>query len=101
MAKNNSLYTKGSEWRKWDLHIHPKTYGGSYDNFIDNINKSEAEVVGINAYSTIKGYEAIVSKHIDKIQKVLFPVIEFRMKNILLDKNDSRLKSGIRFNFHI
>ena len=101
MAKNNSLYTKGSEWRKWDLHIHPKTYGGSYDNFIYNINKSEAEVVGINAYSTIKGYEAIVSKHIDKIQKVLFPVIEFRMRNILLDKNDSRLKSGIRFNFHI
>jgi len=100
--KQNVLYPKGSEWRKWDLHVHsPKTYGGSYDDFINNINNSEAEVIGINDYSTIEGYEKIISKYRDKIKKILFPVIEFRMNNILLDKNDPRLKKGIKFNFHI
>jgi len=100
--KQNVLYPKGSEWRKWDLHVHsPKTYGGSYDDFINNINNSEAEVIGINDYSTIEGYEKIISKYRDKVKKILFPVIEFRMNNILLDKDDPRLKKGIRFNFHI
>ena len=100
--KQNVLYPKGSEWRKWDLHVHsPKTYGGSYDDFINNINNSEAEVIGINDYSTIEGYEKIISKYRDKVKKILFPVIEFRMNNILLDKDDLQLKKGIRFNFHI
>jgi len=100
--KQNVLYPKGSEWRKWDLHVHsPKTYDGSYDDFINNINNSEAEVIGINDYSTIEGYEKIISKYRDKVKKILFPVIEFRMNNILLDKDDPRLKKGIRFNFHI
>ena len=100
--KQNVLYPKGSEWRKWDLHVHsPKTYDGSYDDFINNINNSEAEVIGINDYSTIEGYEKIISKYRDKVKKILFPVIEFRMNNILLDKDDLQLKKGIRFNFHI
>jgi len=102
MSKNNFLYPKGSEWRKWDLHIHsPKTYGGSYDDFVNNINNSEADVIGINDYSTIEGYEKIISEYSNKVKKILFPVIEFRMNNILLDKDDLRLKKGIRFNFHI
>jgi len=100
--KQSLLYPKGSEWRKWDLHVHsPKTYGGSYDDFINNINNSEAEVIGINDYSTIEGSEEIISKYRDKVKKILFPVIEFRMNNILLDKDDPRLKKGVRFNFHI
>jgi len=100
--EQNVLYPKGSEWRKWDLHVHsPKTYGGSYDDFINNINNSEAEVIGINDYSTIEGYEEIISKYRDKVKKILFPTIEFRMNNILLDKDDVRLKKGTRFNFHI
>jgi len=97
--KQNLLYLKGSEWKKWDLHVHsPKTYGGSYDDFINNITNSEAEVIGINDYSTIEGYEEIISKYRDKVKKILFPVIEFRMNNILVDKSG---RKGIRFNFHI
>lgn len=100
--EQNVLYPKGSEWRKWDLHVHsPKTYGGSYDDFINNINNSEVEVIGINDYSTIAGYEEIISKYRDKVKKILFPIIEFRMHNILLDKDDPGVKKGVRFNFHI
>ena len=99
---NNTNDPRGSSWRKWDLHVHlPKTYGGSYIDFIRNINNSEAEVIGINNYSAIEGYEKIVSNYKDKLRKPLFPVIEFRMSNILLDKDDPRLKKGTRFNFHI
>jgi len=102
MSQNNFPYPKGSEWRKWDLHVHsPKTYGGFYNDFINNINNSEAEVIGINDYSTIEGYGKIISQYGDNVKKILFPVIEFRMNNILLDKDYPRLNRGIRFNFHI
>ena len=39
-------YNKGSEWRKWDLHIHTpysiyQNYGGtgSFDKFIDALER--------------------------------------------------------------
>lgn len=94
-------YLRGSEWRKWDLHVHtPYSYGGNYKKFVTNLEKSSADVVGINDYCSISGYEKILND--DSIKnKVLFPCIEFRMNNIILDKNDLRAKKGIRINFHI
>jgi len=100
--QNNKIMYRGSEWRKWDLHIHsPATYGGSYDEFAKNLSISEAEVIGINDYCTIKGYEQVISKSGKTGDKILFPVIEFRMNNMVLDKNDPRLNSGPLINFHI
>ena len=100
--QNNKLIYRGSEWRKWDLHIHsPATYGGSYDEFVKNLSTSEAEVIGINDYCTIEGYEQVISKSDKTGEKILFPVIEFRMNNMVLNKNDPRLNSGPRINFHI
>jgi len=100
--RNNKIIYRGSQWRKWDLHVHsPVTYGGSYDEFVKNLNTSEAEVIGINDYCTIEGYEKVISKSGGTGNKILFPVIEFRMNNMVLDKNDPRLKSGPRINFHI
>ncbi len=94
-------YLRGSEWRKWDLHVHtPYSYGGNYKKFVTNLEKSSADVVGINDYCSISGYEKILND--DSIKnKVLFPCIEFRMNNIILDKNDLRAKKGIMINFHI
>ncbi|PKP59852.1 hypothetical protein CVT91_06095 [Candidatus Atribacteria bacterium HGW-Atribacteria-1] len=101
-TQNNKVIYRGSEWRKWDLHIHsPATYGGSYDEFVKNLNTSEAEVIGINDYCTIEGYEQVISKSDKTGDKILFPVIEFRMNNMVLNKNDPRLNSGPRINFHI
>ncbi len=97
---SNSKYPRGSEWRKWDLHVHsPASFGGEdYSNFVENINNSEAEVIGINDYCTLSGYERLLDFN---LKKTLFPVVEFRMNNMVLDKNDARLKSGVKINFHI
>ena len=71
MKTNNFLYPKGSEWRKWDLHVHsPKTYGGDYNEFVKNINDSEAEVIGINDYCTIEGYENVINNQ--NLKKLFF-----------------------------
>lgn len=98
----NTLFSRGSEWRKWDLHVHsPASYGGNYEIFVENINHSEADVIGINDYCTIEGYYQVRFKSNTKLQKPIFPVVEFRMNNIVLDKSDLRLKKGARINFHI
>jgi ABC-type lipoprotein export system ATPase subunit len=91
---------KGSIWRKWDLHVHsPASYNykGTYEQFIEQIEKSDCSVVGINDYCSVEGYKQFKIKNPDS-SKVVFPVVEFRMHNALLDKN---LKGGKRINFHI
>jgi ABC-type lipoprotein export system ATPase subunit len=94
--------TRGSIWRIWDLHVHsPASYGGSYEEFIQNASKSEADVIGINDYSTIQGYKEIL--HRGGIpNKIIFPVVEFRMHNIVANrKNIDPTKAGTKINFHI
>lgn len=91
----------GTTWKKWDLHVHsPATYGGEFMTFIANLEKSEADVIGINDYCTIAGYEAVATAGGAK-NKTILPVVEFRMNTIVLDKNDPQSKSGVRLNFHI
>jgi energy-coupling factor transporter ATP-binding protein EcfA2 len=91
-------HNKGSIWRIWDLHVHsPATYGGEYQTFIDNAKVSKASVIGVNDYCTLKGYEEIV-KLGGIPNKVIFPVVEFRMNNLLTTKKNP---NGVRINFHI
>lgn len=56
---------RGSEWRKWDLHIHtPGTakndhYGNSdevWEQYIDALEKSDVTVFGITDYFSISNY---------------------------------------------
>lgn len=62
-------FPKGSEWRRWDLHVHtPASYNSRYrdwDQFLKEIKAKAIEhdvhVVGINDYFTIDGYEKILS----------------------------------------
>jgi len=82
---------RGSIWRIWDLHVHsPASYGGSYEEFIENASKSDADVIGINDYCTIQGYKEIIHKG-GVPNKVIFPVVEFRMHTILKTKNKIKL----------
>lgn len=117
-------YSRGSEWRKWDLHIHtPKSiennYGGDsdviWDKYIDALERlpKEVSVIGITDYYFIDGYEKVMSykqngrlKNIDKI----FPILEFRIDtfgsgnenklqkinlHILFDLNESDIRNEI------
>jgi predicted ATPase len=91
-------FSKGSLWRIWDLHVHtPKSYGGDYGDFIKNAEKCKSSVLGINDYCSIDGYEEILKLGGVK-DKVLFPVVELRMDNLLQTKKNP---NGIRINFHI
>ena len=64
-----SNFKRGSEWRKWDLHVHtPETkkndqFDGAtpeekWNNFIEKINSSTQEIVaiGITDYFSIDNY---------------------------------------------
>lgn len=94
-----SVYTKGSEWRLWDLHIHtPASYNYKRGGFagmtpddksdaikriIKNINESDVSVYAINDYWTFDGYLALRDAHDagNVIQKTVFPGIELRIES--------------------
>jgi len=90
------INTKGAQWRIWDMHVHtPASYGGDYTTFVTNAGKSQAAVIGINDYCTIEGYEEI--RKLGGIsEKVLFPVVELRMHNVLITKHRP---IGIQFSY--
>lgn len=91
-------FSKGSVWKIWDLHVHsPASYNGDYDVFISNATKSNVDVLGINDYCSIQGYDEIIKRGGIK-NKVLFPVVELRMHNILSSRKNS---GGTKINFHI
>ena len=93
---NKFPYPRGSEWRKWDLHVHtPASFDHNYrgsgkdqdvwEVFIKDLESlpPEFKVLGINDYLFIDGYQRLCKekekngriKNID----LLLPVIEFRM----------------------
>lgn len=113
-----NLYPRGSEWRKWDLHVHTPAselhngFGSDWDVYVKNLFKTliekEISVVGITDYFSIEGYKKIKEEYlesdvklaelfsleeIEKIKKILvIPNIEFR--------SDKFTNEG-SINFHI
>ncbi|GER58893.1 DNA repair ATPase [Patiriisocius marinus] len=88
-------YPKGSEWRKWDLHVHTPSsiyhrYGAdteeTWEKYIDDLEKlpSDFSVLGINDYFFIDGYERLVNEKTTngKLKNIdlLLPVVEFRIE---------------------
>ncbi|MBN1445456.1 MAG: hypothetical protein JW957_05060 [Candidatus Omnitrophica bacterium] len=99
----NNLSSRGSEWQKWDLHIHsPASFGyiGTYDELIKTLTASDAKVLGINDYCTFEGYEEILKRGGIK-NRFLFPVIELRMHNIVANRKGTPIQKGAKINFHL
>lgn len=81
-----SLYQKGSEWKKWDLHVHsPKVYLNnqygecSCDEFVKKISESGVAAVGLTNYFRFDSEE--LNEVTNKLREngvVVFPNIEFR-----------------------
>lgn len=90
---------KGSEWRRWDLHIHtPETKlsncyqcdGDIWDEYIDFIENSSVRVFGITDYFSADGYFKLTEKYHEKYpdsEKVFFPNIEFRLVEAISAEN--------------
>ncbi len=83
-------YERGSEWRRWDLHVHTpdsileNKFNGDWEGYISSIESKGdfVSVIGITDYFTISGYKRIVdykkSGRLVNIAKI-FPNIEFRV----------------------
>ncbi len=89
-------YSKGSQWRRWDLHVHtPGTkkndrFEGSsieekWTNYINNINSYAGEIsaIGITDYTCIENYfkfkELMADGTITKQIPLVIPNIELRI----------------------
>lgn len=86
---------RGSEWNKWDLHVHTPSsivqhYGGDRDDvwekYIQDLEKLplEFKVLGINDYLFLDGYARLKKEkeQNNRLQNIelLLPVIEFRIE---------------------
>lgn len=119
MKINSFLYPKGSEWRKWDLHVHtPLSYldnqfGDDFDKYVMQLFKMALEkdiaAICITDYFTIEGYKKLRNEYLnnngkmkelgfgdDEIKKtrqiLILPNIEFRL---------NKLVGSSRINFHV
>ena len=68
-------FENGSQWRRWDLHVHaPGTklsnaYNCKYDvwdKFISELEKSPVTVFGITDYFSVDGYFNLKQKYFKK-----------------------------------
>ena len=109
---NISAYPKGSEWHKWDLHVHTplsltNPYGGDSDEvwekFISDLEglAPEFSVLGINDYLFLDGYKRLLAekKENNRLKNIdlLVPVVEFRIKKF----SGIEFKSTKRINLHV
>lgn len=111
-------YPRGSEWRKWDLHIHtPASFhweGKKFhsnpdspeniqlvDEMIHALNAAEPAVFAIMDYWTFDGWFALKRRLAQsgspKLEKTVFPGIELR----LVAPMDGRLNAHVLFSNYI
>lgn len=89
-----SRWSRGSEWRRWDLHVHtPESrlgspFGGvSWEQYVTVLETAAKEaqisVIGVTDYMTLDGYEKLYAEKSSngRLETVdlLIPNIEFRM----------------------
>lgn len=110
-------YNEGSQWRKWDLHVHtPESLVQFYsatatptstskevawEKFITEIEQlpKEFKVLGINDYIFLDGYKKVLEyKESGRLSNIdlFLPVIEFRV-----DKFGGSNSKLSRVNYHI
>lgn len=80
------MINKGSEWRKWDLHLHSpythmNTYSSSDEEFIKKIKLEEISVVGITNYFNFTDEEYLLAEKLKKENIVTFFNLEIRLSN--------------------
>ena len=70
----DSIYRKGSEWRKWDLHVHTpcsilnNQFSGDWDEYVKALfNRailSNIACIGITDYFSIDGYKKLKQEYL-------------------------------------
>lgn len=86
-------YPTGSEWRKWDLHVHtPASHTSRYgrdehawERFLTGL-AGLPSVIGINDYIWVDGYDRVLAAHAEgRLPNIeaIFPVIELRIADFI------------------
>jgi ABC-type cobalamin/Fe3+-siderophores transport system ATPase subunit len=103
-------YNRGSEWKRWDLHVHTpfshtSEYVGStedekWESFIVGLENlpEDIKVIGINDYLFLNGYKKVLEfKQNGRLANIelLIPVVEFRLKEFV---GNEQLK---KINYHV
>jgi hypothetical protein len=103
-----SNFPRGSEWRRWDLHVHtPESklgtafVGVGWGQYLDALEmvakKEEVAVIGVTDYMSIDGYEKLLIEHRQNKRlttvNLLIPNIEFR--------SQPATKDGKGLNIHL
>lgn len=73
-------FSRGSQWNKWDLHIHTPAsylnnqYGSDWDSYVrvlfNTAIQKEIKVIGITDYFTIEGYKKIRNEYLCNEEKL-------------------------------
>jgi exonuclease SbcC len=106
----SKLNSKGSEWRKWDLHLHtPLTKLSDnykivdtidiWELYSDKIEESDVSVFGITDYFCCENYFHFVEYHKQKhpnSEKIFLPNIEFRL-DISVNKSAEEINIHLIF----
>ncbi len=103
---------RGSEWNKWDLHVHTpysivQHYGDGFQEktwekyicALENLSP-DIKAIGINDYFLLDGYEKVISeKENGRLQniKLILPVIELRIKSLVGSKVLRRINYHVIF----
>lgn len=115
------MNTRGSTWRKWDLHVHtpasivhnyPGTEEEAWEAFLLDLEAlpPDFKVIGINDYIFIDGYERVRKAKLEQGRlrniDLVLPVIELRLDKfagvVKKDKDGSYSQSGWnRINLHV
>src|SRR5688500_7673794 len=93
---------RGSEWKKWDLHIHtPDThlasnYRGNWREYLEALAASDINVFGITNYFCFKDGELQrVKDYLIQTGKVVLPNLEFRIQQS--NKDDEYINIHVLF----
>ncbi|MFA5634038.1 MAG: hypothetical protein WCY00_02460 [Candidatus Dojkabacteria bacterium] len=112
MGNADTKINRGSEWRKWDLHVHtPYSHTSKYpgknddekwENFIKGLEglPTDIKVVGINDYLFLEGYKKVTEYKKDgRLENIdlILPVIEFRLKEFVGHEELSKINYHIIF----
>nr|WP_317472015.1 hypothetical protein [Cronobacter sakazakii] len=120
------MFSRGSEWNKWDLHVHTPAsvlrneYRDDWDKYIiDLFTKAIEEnikVIGITDYFFIDGYKKIKIDYLSNPERMeqllgaenyelvkeikVLPNIEFRIDKLVIGK-ESDLRWNRKVNYHL
>jgi len=95
-------WPRGSEWRKWDLHIHAPgtkqndqfsaTNGGDvWDEYCRRLHDSDVQAFGITDYFSADGYFSTCEKYKERYPgsaKAFFPNMELRTNDVVNAKQE-------------